>query len=160
MLMDVFIARALAHCAIEAIVFAIVLSGLAMLGFDVLPPAPIEFGGVLLLTVALAFGLGLLFAALGSVVPDSKAVIASCFCRCISPPASCFRSRDFPDEWIDCWRSILCCIWSRCRAAAGVAALRAHAAARPLLSAGARNGMRSSCGLAMYRLRYLSRVTT
>src|SRR5690606_29459346 len=74
LLMDVFVAKALAHCAVSACVFAVVLGGLALLGFDVLPRLPIELLGVLALTVALAFGLGMLFAALGSVSPDLKSI--------------------------------------------------------------------------------------
>src|SRR5688572_21373720 len=67
LLMDVFIAKVLAYCVIQAIVFGVVFTGLAMLGFDVQPTLPIELGGVLILTVALAFGLGLLFAAISSM---------------------------------------------------------------------------------------------
>src|SRR5690606_13061195 len=44
LLMDVFVAKALAHCVIQAVVFFIVLSGLAMVGFHVLPPRPVELG--------------------------------------------------------------------------------------------------------------------
>src|SRR6186713_789855 len=54
LLMDVFVAKALTHCAVSASVFAVVLGGLALVGFDVLPPSPIELFGVLALTVALA----------------------------------------------------------------------------------------------------------
>src|SRR5690606_3152753 len=60
LLMDVFVAKAMAHCVIQAVVFTIVLTGLSMFGYHVLPPHPIELAGVLLLVIVLAFGLGLL----------------------------------------------------------------------------------------------------
>src|SRR5690606_141270 len=55
LLMDVFVAKTLAHFVIYAVVFAIVLTGLGMLGFSVFPLRPIELGGVVLLTTTLAF---------------------------------------------------------------------------------------------------------
>jgi capsular polysaccharide transport system permease protein len=79
LLMDVFVAKMVAYTAIEAVVFCIVLGGLAMLGFDVLPAHPVEFVGTLAMTVLLAFGFGLLFAALGSVAPDGKSIIRVIF---------------------------------------------------------------------------------
>jgi capsular polysaccharide transport system permease protein len=42
LLMDVFIAKAMSHAVIQAVVFVIVLTGLGMLGFSVLPERPVE----------------------------------------------------------------------------------------------------------------------
>ena len=72
LLLDVFVAKAVATCVVETIVFLVVLVTLAMLGFDVLPLRPIELAGALLLAGLLAFGLGLLFAGLSSVAPDTR----------------------------------------------------------------------------------------
>src|SRR5690606_39975631 len=46
MLMDVFVAKALAHSVIYAVVFTVVLTGLGMLGYSVFPLRPIELGAV------------------------------------------------------------------------------------------------------------------
>ena len=79
LLMDVFVAKSMAHTVIQAIVFFIVLSGLALLGYDVLPARPIELAGLLVLTISLAFGLGLVLAAIASLIPDTRAMIVVMF---------------------------------------------------------------------------------
>jgi capsular polysaccharide transport system permease protein len=159
LLMDVFMAKVLAYCAIEAIVFGIVLAGLAMFDQHVLPPAPIEFAGVLLLTVALGFGLGLLFAALSAVVPDAKAIIRVLFVPLYFASSVLFPISRLPDAWIDvlAWNPVLHLVeMSR---AAGVAHYRPMHQLNVLypISLAA---VSLFLGLAMYRLRYLSRVTT
>lgn len=157
-LMDVFVAKAIAYCAIEAMVFAIVLAGLAMLGFDVLPPYPVEFAGALALTVALAFGLGLLFAALGSLVPDSKSVIRVLFLPLYLASGVLFPITRFPDAWID-WLALNPVLHlvelSRATGIDLYEPMRQLSVLYPAAVALAANFI----GLAMYRLRYLSRVT-
>jgi capsular polysaccharide transport system permease protein len=159
MLMDVFIAKALAYCAIEALVFAIVLSGLAMFGFEVLPTAPIEFGLVMLLTVSLGFGLGLLFAALSSLVPDSKSVIRILFLPLYFASGVLFPISRLPDAWTDmlALNPVLHLLeLSRTTAIAHYEPIRQVSVLYPFGIA----IFATFCGLAMYRLRYLSRVTT
>jgi capsular polysaccharide transport system permease protein len=158
-LMDVFIAKALAHCAIEAIVFGVVLSGLAMMAFDVVPAHFVEFAGVLVLTVVMAFGLGLLFAAIGSLVPDAKSVIRLMFLPLYLASGVLFPISRFPDEWID-WFALNPVLHlvelSRATAIEHYEPMRQLNSLFPLTIALATNFI----GLAMYRLRYLSRVTT
>jgi capsular polysaccharide transport system permease protein len=158
-LMDVFIAKMLAHCAIEAMVFAVVLAGLAMLKIPVLPPGPIELGGVLVLTVALAFGLGLLFAALGSFAPDSKGIIRTLFLPLYFASGVLFPISRLPDSWIDLFalNPVLHLVeMSRAAAVPHYEPMRQLSVLYPVsLAIAAVFG-----GLAMYRLRYLSRVTT
>lgn len=100
LLMDVFVARALAHAVIQAIVFTIVLTGLALLGYDVLPARPLEFAAVLCLTVLLAFGLGVVFAAVASVIPDARPVIHVIFMPLYFVSGILFPITRFPDDWV------------------------------------------------------------
>lgn len=159
LLMDVFVAKALTHCAVSASVFAIVLAGLAMLGFDVLPRMPIELLGVLLVTVALAFGLGMLFAALGSVAPDLKSVARLLFVPLYFVSGILFPITRFPDEWVG-WLAINPVLHlvelSRLAAVADYEPMRYLSVEYPAALAVVSVFM----GLALYRLRYLARVTT
>lgn len=157
-LMDVFVAKAIAYCAIEAVVFGIVIAGLAMLAFDVLPPHPLEFAGALALTVALGFGFGLLFAAIGSLVPDSKSVIRILFLPLYFASGVLFPITRFPDPWIDllALNPVLHLVeLSRATATEHYEPMRQLNVVYPAFLALATNFI----GLAMYRLRYLSRVT-
>ena len=100
LLMDVFVARALAHAVIQAIVFTVVLAGLALLGYDVLPARPLELAGVLALTILLAFGLGVVFAALASLVPDARPVIHVIFMPLYFISGILFPVTRLPDDWV------------------------------------------------------------
>lgn len=159
LLMDVFVAKALASCAVQAIVFAVVLTGLAMLGFDVLPVRPIELGGALILTVVLAFGLGLLFAALTSFVPDARSIIRVLFMPLYFVSGILFPISRFPDDWVQ-WLAINPILhlveatrWAGIEQYEPMQHLRVdYPAALALVSL--------FFGLALYRLRYLARVTT
>lgn len=158
-LMDVFVAKAIANCAIEATVFAIVLAGLAMLAFDVLPTYPLEFAGVLALTVALAFGLGLLFAASASLVPDSKSLVRVLFLPLYFASGVLFPIARLPAQWVDLLavNPVLHLVeLSRSTATEHYEPMRQSSVLYPAAVALAANFI----GLAMYRLRYLSRVTT
>jgi capsular polysaccharide transport system permease protein len=159
LLMDVFVAKVVAHCAIEAIVFGVVLTGLAMFDQHVLPPAPIEFAGTLLLSVALGFGLGLLFAALSSIVPDARSVIRILFVPLYFLSSVLFPISRFPDRWIDvlAWNPVLHLVeMSRGAAVDYYRPMHQLSVLYPLSIA----AVSLFLGLAMYRLRYLSRVTT
>lgn len=159
MLMDVFIAKALAYCAIQALIFAVVLIALAALGYDVLPPRPVELGGALVLTVVLAFALGLLFAGLSSIVPDAKTVFRVLFIPLYFMSGILFPISRFPDDWVR-WLAINPVLhlveMSRVTGIAHYEPMRflslEYIAALTIGSL--------FIGLAMYRLRYLARVTT
>jgi capsular polysaccharide transport system permease protein len=99
-LLDVFIAKTLAHSVIYAVVFSVVLTALGMLGYHVFPLRPIELGGVLVLTIALAFGLGLLFAAIASLIPDARAAIKILFMPLYFASGILFPVTRFPDHWV------------------------------------------------------------
>ncbi|MEX2123383.1 MAG: ABC transporter permease [Woeseia sp.] len=159
LLMDVFMAKALAHCVIQAVVFAIVLTGLAMFGYDVLPPRPVELAAVLLLTAVIAFGLGLLFAAIASLVPDARAVIHVMFMPLYFVSGILFPVTRFSDEWVR-WMAINPVLHlvelSRVMGLDGYQPMKYLSVEYPVglaLSA-------TVIGLMVYRLRYLARVTS
>ena len=157
-LMDVFVARVIANCAIEAMVFGIVLFGLGMFEFDVLPSYPIEFVGALALTVAVAFGLGLLFAAIGSMIPDAKSLIRVRLIPLYFASGVLFPITRFPDSLVDALsvNPVLHLVeLSRSAAIGQYQPMHQMNVLYPLALA----LMANFLGLAMYRLRYLSRVT-
>ena len=157
LLMDVFVAKALTHCAVSASVFAVVLGGLALVGFDVLPPSPIELFGVLALTVALAFGLGMLFAALGTVSPELKSIARLIFIPLYFLSGILFPISRFPEDWLP---------WLAINPVLHLVELSRHAALPdyelvPELGAGNPLALAIASvfmGLALYRLRWLSRA--
>lgn len=158
MLMDVFIARLLTVCAIEAMVFGTVIAGLGLWGLNAVPVRPLELAGVLALTLTMAFGLGLLFAALVSVMPDSKAFLRVLFIPLYFLSGVLFPVSRFPDEWVQllALNPVLHLVeLTRAAAVAHYEPMRHVSVVYPLGVA-----MLSLCvGLALYRLRILSRVT-
>lgn len=158
MLMDVFVSKAMAHCVIQAIVFVIVLTGLGMLGFDVLPGRPVELAGILALTALLAFGLGVVFAAISSLVPDARSVIKIMFMPLYFVSGILFTVTRFPDEWVR-WMSVNPVLHlvelSRTMAVDGYQPMQYMSLTYPVALA-----LSSTLiGLMLYRLRYLARVT-
>jgi capsular polysaccharide transport system permease protein len=158
LLMDVFMAKAIAYAVIQAVVFIIVLTGLAMLGFDVLPTRPLEFAGVLVITVALAFGLGLSLAAIASLIPDARPIIHVMFMPLYFASGILFPVTRFPDEWVR---------WMAINPVLHLAELSRDMAIEryePMqyLSIGyviALALATTVIGLMLYRLRYIARVT-
>jgi capsular polysaccharide transport system permease protein len=155
----VFVAKALAHCVIQAVVFIIVLTGLAMFGFDVLPPEPLELGSVLLLTAVLAFGLGLLFAAIASLIPDARAVIHVMFMPLYFMSGILFPVTRFADEWVR-WLALNPVLHlvelSRVMGVDGYQPMKYLSITYPVGLA----LIATVIGLMLYRLRYLARVTS
>jgi len=158
MLLDVFIAKAMAFIVIQSVVFAIVLSGLALFGFDVLPPRPIELAGVLLLTIFLAFGLGLVLAAVASIIPDARHVIKVMFMPLYLVSGVLFPITRFPDE-MQRWMAINPVLHlvelSRVVAVEGYEPMKYLSIEYPVALA----LVSTLVGLMLYRLRYLTRVT-
>lgn len=158
LLMDVFIAKALAYFVIQAIVFIIVLIGLAMFGFHVLPIRPVELAGVLMLTVVLAFGLGLLLAAIASLIPDAAAIIRVIFMPLYLLSGILFPVTRFPDAWVQ-WMAINPVLHlvelSRVMAIAQYEPMKYLSIGYPVALA----LTTTVIGLMLYRMRYLARVT-
>ena len=158
LLLDVFIAKAIAHCVIQSIVFMIVLTGMAMLGFDVIPARPLEFGGILALSVLLAFGLGILFAAIASVIPDARAIIHVMFMPLYFASGILFPITRFSDDWVRmlAFNPVLHLVeFTRAMAIERYEPMKYSSLAFPLTLALAS----ILIGLMLYRLRFLTRVT-
>jgi capsular polysaccharide transport system permease protein len=129
-----------------------------MFGFHVLPPRPVEFAGVLGLTVVLAFGLGLLLAAVASLVPDAKSVIRVMFMPLYIASGILFPVTRFPDEWVR-WMAINPVLHlvelSRVMAIERYEPMEYLSIGYPVALA----LTTTIIGLMLYRLRYLARVT-
>lgn len=157
-LLDVFIAKLLAFAAVQTIVFVVVLTGLAMLGYEVLPARPIELAGVVGLTIMLAFGLGLVFAAITSHVPDARAVIKIMFMPLYFVSGILFSVTRFPDAWVR-YMSVNPVLHlvelSRGMALDGFEPMKYTSVAYPVSLALSSTAV----GLMFYRRRYIARVT-
>jgi len=157
-LMDVFIAKAMSYAVIQAVVFALVLSGMSLFGFDVLPPRPVEFAGVLILTISLAFGLGLVLAAIASLIPDARSIINVMFMPLYLVSGVLFPITRFPDEMVR-WMAINPVLHlvelSRVAAVEGYEPMKYLSLQYPVALA----LVSTLIGLMFYRLRYLARVT-
>jgi capsular polysaccharide transport system permease protein len=158
LLMDVFIAKALAYAVIQTMVFIIVLTGLALLGYDVLPPRPLELAAVLLLAAILGFGGGLTLAALASLIPDARPVIHVMFMPLYFASGILFPVTRLSDEWVR-WLAI-----NPVLHLVEVSRLTAVRGYDPMeqLNVGYVVGLAlfaTVLGLMLYRLRYLARVT-
>lgn len=99
-LMDVFVAKTMVYSVIQAAVFIIVLSGLAIFNYDVLPVFPVELALILVLTITLAFGLGLVFAAIASLIPDASKLIKIMFMPLYFASGILFPITRLSDEWV------------------------------------------------------------
>lgn len=159
LLMDVFIAKSMAHLVIQAVVFIIVLTGLATFGYHVLPPHPVEFAGVLALTAVLAFGLGVLFAAIASLIPDARPVIHVMFMPLYFISGILFPVSRFSDELVR-WLAINPVLHlvelTRVAGVEGYVPMKYLSLAYPVTLA----LVATVIGLMLYRLRYLARVTS
>lgn len=158
LLMDVFIAKAMAFVVIQAIVFTIVITGLGMFGYEVMPPRPVELAGVLALCVMLAFGLGLILAAIASLIPDARPIIHVMFMPLYLVSGILFPVTRFPDEWV-WWMAINPVLHlvelSRIMAIEGYEPMKYLSLLYPVTLA----VTTTMIGLMLYRLRYLARVT-
>lgn len=157
-MLDVFIAKLLAFAAVQTIVFVLVLMGLALLGYDVLPARPIELAGVVALTIMLAFGLGLMFAAIVSHIPDVRAVIKILFMPLYFVSGILFPVTRFPDDWVRLLsvNPVLHLVeLSRAMALDGFEAMAYLSIVYPVTLA----FVSTAIGLMFYRLRFIARVT-
>jgi capsular polysaccharide transport system permease protein len=158
LLMDVFISKAMAYSVIQAVVFTLVLTGLAMLHYEVLPVRPVELAGVVALTVMLAFGLGVMFAAVASLIPDARPVIHVMFMPLYFMSGILFPVTRFPDAWVQ-WLSINPVLHlvelSRAMALDGYEPMKYTSITYPVTLA----LVATVIGLMLYRQRYLARVT-
>jgi capsular polysaccharide transport system permease protein len=157
--MDVFVAKAMAYAVIQGIVFIFVFVVLALLGFDVLPARPVELASVILLTVVLAFGLGLTLAAFASLMPDARKIISMLFMPLYFVSGVLFPVTRFPDEVVK-WMAINPVLHlvelSRVVALEGYTPTKYLSITYPVALA----LTATMVGLMLYRLRYLTKVTS
>jgi capsular polysaccharide transport system permease protein len=158
LLMDVFTAKAIAYAVIQAVVFTIVLAGLAMLGFDVLPPRPVELAAVLALTVMFGYGLGLVLAAVTSLIPDARSLVTIMFMPLYFISGILFPVTRFPDEWMQVLaiNPVLHLVeLTRLMGVEGYEPFKYLSLMYPVALA----FTLTAIGLMLYRLRFLARVT-
>ena len=158
LLMDVFVAKAMAYAVIQAIVFPIVLTGLALLGYDVLPARPLELACILGVAALLAFGLGIVFAAAASLIPDMRPIIRVLFMPLYFVSGILFPVTRFPDDWVRLmsFNPVLHLVeMSRAMALEGFETMKYTNIAYPITL----SLVATVIGLMLYRLRYLARVT-
>jgi capsular polysaccharide transport system permease protein len=157
-LLDVFMARATSNVVVEVMLFAIVFSGLALLGFDVLPERPIEVIVVMALAVLMGLGLGMLLAAVCSFIPDARTVIRIAFAPMYLISGVIYPISRFPTEVVE-WLSLNPLVhlieFSRASALANYRPIDTLNMNFPV----ATSAIVLFAGLALYRLRALNRVT-
>ncbi|MEJ2140636.1 MAG: ABC transporter permease [Gammaproteobacteria bacterium] len=127
-------------------------------GFDVLPPRPLELVAVLALTVMFAFGLGLVLAAIASLIPDARSVISIMFMPLYFISGILFPVTRFPDEWMQrlAFNPVLHLVeLSRSMAVEGYEPFKYLSLTYPVTLA----ITLTAVGLMLYRLRFLARVT-
>jgi capsular polysaccharide transport system permease protein len=159
LLMDVFVAKAMAYAVIQGIVFIFVFVVLALLGFDVLPARPVELASVILLTVVLAFGLGLTLAAFASLMPDARKIISMLFMPLYFVSGVLCPVARFPDEvvkWMASNPVLHLVELSRVVALEGYTPTKYLSITYPVALA----LTATMVGLMLYRLRYLTKVTS
>ena len=113
---------------------------------------------MLALTIMLAFGLGLVFAAIASLVPDARQVIQVMFMPLYFASGILFPVTRFPDEWVG-WMAVNPVLHlvelTRAMAIDGYEPMEYLSITYPVVLA-----LTSTViGLMLYRLRYLERVT-
>lgn len=73
--MDTFVARTIMQCCIASISYMFVLAIFAWYGYDMSVHEPLEWLGLLLLGIALSFGMGLVLAVIADAVPEVRTFI-------------------------------------------------------------------------------------
>lgn len=159
LLMDVFVAKALAHCAVSAVVYAIVAAGLAFAGYEIMPALPLELGAVLVLAVLLGFGLGLVLAAIANLSPELRSVVRLLFLPLYVLSGVLLPIARFPDAWVE-WLALNPVLHvvelARTAAVADYVPMAQLDAGYPTAIA----AVALFVGLLLYRLRYLSQAAS
>jgi capsular polysaccharide transport system permease protein len=158
-LIDVIFTKALFTLVLESMLFLIIACALTLLGYDLVPAQPVQW--LLLIAGVCLFGLGLgmVFAAIVSFMPDARAVIRVAFAPLYLISGVVLPVSRFPSEWVDRLALNPVLHWieaSRDLALAHYRPIEQLSYQMVFFSA----TMMLFFGLALYRLRRLSRVTT
>ncbi|MBN8488004.1 MAG: ABC transporter permease [Burkholderiales bacterium] len=158
-LIDMLFTKAIFTIALDLFLFLIIGIGLAVLGFDVVPARPVEWLFSLLGVCLFALGLGMMLAALVSFMPDARAIVRVLFMPLYLVSGVVLPVSRFP-SWVVDWLALNPLMhWLEVSRQFGLP----HYRAMPQLSGAMvffSMAVPLLLGLALYRLRRLSRVTT
>jgi capsular polysaccharide transport system permease protein len=158
-LIDVIFTKAVFTLTLESLLFLIIGAGLAAMGYDLVPALPIEWIGLLLGVSLFGLGLGMIFAAITSFMPDARTVIRLMFMPLYLISGVLLPVSRFPSEWVE-WLALNPVLhWVEASRDLGLAHYE------PIEQLSFRMIFFSAAltlffGLSLYRLRRLSRVTT
>lgn len=94
--MDTFVARTIMQCSLASISYLFVMAVFAWYGFDMSVHHPLEWLGILLLGVALAFGMGMVLAVLVDAIPEVRTFIRFFFLVLYFSSGAIFPATRFP----------------------------------------------------------------
>lgn len=158
-LIDLIFTKAIFTLALESMLFLIIGLALTFFGYDLVPYLPIEWLGLMVGVSSFALGLGMVFAAIASFIPDARAVIRVCFMPLYLLSGVVLPISRFPPEIVDRLSVNPLLHWIEASRQLGLAHYR------PIEQLSYQVIFFSMAltvffGLALYRLRRLSRVTT
>jgi len=73
--MDTFVARTIMQCSLSSISYLFVMAVFAWYGFDMSVHRPLEWIGLLLVGVALSFGMGMVLAVVADAIPEIRTFV-------------------------------------------------------------------------------------
>jgi len=94
--MDTFVARTILQCSIASISYVFVLAAFAWYGYDVSISRPLEWIGLLILGVALAFGLGMVLSVVADAFPEIRTFVRFFFLILYLSSGAMFPVTSFP----------------------------------------------------------------
>jgi capsular polysaccharide transport system permease protein len=157
-LIDLIFTKAIFTLALESTLFLIIGLVLTFFGYDLVPALPIEWIGLMLGVSMFALGLGMIFAAISSFIPDARSVIRVSFLPLYLLSGVILPVSRFPPEWVDILATNPLLHWIEASRQFGLMHYR------PIDQLSYEVVFFSVFvtmffGLALYRLRHLSRVT-
>ena len=158
-LIDVIMTKAIFTLALESMLFFVIGLGLTFFGHDLVPALPIEWLCLLLGVAAFGLGLGMIFAALTSFMPDARSVIRISFMPLYFASGVVLPITRFPPDVVDVLAYNPLLHWVEASRQLGLANYQVmdQLSYELIFFSGV---VPVFFGLALYRLRRLSRVTT
>jgi capsular polysaccharide transport system permease protein len=157
-LIDLLMAKALFTMALESGLFLVIAAFLSVLGYDLVPSQPFEWTFLMIGASLFGFGLGMIFAAIASFMPDARSVIRISFMPLYLASGVVLPISRFPDQWVEVLSYNPVLHWVEASRQLGLEHYR------PIDQLSYRVVFFSMAitvffGLSLYRLRRLSRVT-
>ncbi|CAM4233064.1 ABC transporter permease [Bordetella muralis] len=94
--MDTFVARTIMQCCIASISYMFVLAAFAWYGYDVSIHRPLEWLGLLLIGIALSFGMGMVLAVIADAIPEIRTFVRFFFMVLYFSSGAIFPVSRFP----------------------------------------------------------------